>query len=160
MATPSTYSIHHRRTLSLPTATVADRVSYAHTRSGLSFTALAVPMQQNRETVSQSLSDPLRMRSDRFTAFCAATASDPSWILYGDDPPPVVPLQGSTIGQRIRSWRASLGLSTRAFASLCNLPQSGIVSSWENSRNVPLVASLISLADAAGINAASFLPLP
>lgn len=159
MATPPTYSIHQHHTHSLPTATIADRLAFARIRSGLAFADLSAPMHQHRETVSRTLASPLRMRADRLASFCSATSADPSWILYGDDPPPIVSLSGSTIGQRIHAYRTSLGLSTRAFASLCGLSQSSMVSAWETGRNVPLVAALMRLSDAMGINAAAFLPV-
>lgn len=160
LTTPQTYSTHSYRAYDLPTATVADRVAFARTRSGLSYTALSALMDQHRDTVAASLAAPLRMRADRFIAFCSACRADPAWILSGDDPPPVLSLSGNTIGERLQAFHAQHGMSTRAMARLCGVPQSGCISAWESGKYIPLVDSLLKIADAFGISAASFLPFP
>lgn len=158
MTTPETYSTHTHRTFDLPTSTIAERVAFARTRAGLSYRHLSDAMHQHRESIAASLASPVRMRADRFAAFCFACHVDPAWVLSGDDPPPVLALSGRTIGQRLAHFRTTHSLSARAMARLCGLPQSGCVSAWETGRNIPQVESLLKIAAAFGVSAASFLP--
>jgi lambda repressor-like predicted transcriptional regulator len=127
-------------------------------RSGLSYAALARAMGFHVDTVHASLRHPEKMRSSSFAAFCKATGADPSFLLYGDSPPPSLPLSGSTLPDRLRTFFHSHGLSLRRAASLCGLPSSSAVSAWTSGRSVPLVRQLLLIASGFGVNAAAFFP--
>lgn len=157
LATPETYSIHSYQTFDMPTGTITERMEFARVRSGLSYASLSDKMNQHRETISKSLSNPTKMRSDRFFLFCKATNVDPCWIMYGDDAPVVIVLPGNTIGQKIASYRKSIGISTRTMAKPLE-KQSASITAWEKGRNIPQVESLIAIGEAFGISAVSFFP--
>lgn len=99
------------------------------------------------------------MSCQHFLSFCRATACDPSFVLYGPLSPPVVPLVGDTIGARLAFFRASTGLTLRAFNVKCGFAaRNSSASAWENGRYLPQLSSLLTIASAFGINAVSFLP--
>ena len=99
------------------------------------------------------------MSCQHFLSFCRATTCDPSFVLYGPLSPPVVPLVGDTIGARLAFFRASTGLTLRAFNVKCGFAaRNSSVSAWEKGRYLPQLSSLLAIASAFGINAVSFLP--
>lgn len=99
------------------------------------------------------------MSCQHFLSFCRATACDPSFVLYGPFFPPIVPLMGSTIGARLAFFRASTGLTLRAFNVKCGFAaRNSSVSAWEKGRYLPQLSSLLAIASAFGINAVSFFP--
>lgn len=133
-------------------------MEFCRIRSGLSYTALARAMGFHTDTVHASLRRPEKMRASNFAAFCKATGADPSFLLYGDSPPPTFPLEGSTLPDRLRAFLLSRGLSLRRTASLCGLPSPSAVSAWTSGRSVPLVRQLLLIASGFGVNAAAFFP--
>lgn len=148
------------RTSTLPSSTPTQRLRLAMSQTHHSETTLAAALALTRSTVNYSLNHPETLRASRLIALCSLTQSDPSWILYGDDPPPLLSLPGSTIGARIAAFRASLRMGTAAFSCSCGFPSKSYSTHLESDQSSPLISTLCRIADAYGINAASFLPIP
>lgn len=99
-----------------------------------------------------------RMSCSHLVAFCDITQADVGFILHGVSQPPLIPLEGDTIGARIASLRRRAKLSVRAFNAKCGFPEnSSSITSWERGRYIPEVRSILTIAKAFHINAASFL---
>ena len=144
---------------SLPTDTIEQRLKYTRLQAGLSGEALASLMGINKDSYWKMEARCHSMSCQHFLSFCHATTCDPSFVLYGPLSPPVVPLVGDTIGARLAFFRASTGLTLRAFNVKCGFAaRNSSVSAWENGRYLPQLSSLLTIASAFGINAVSFLP--
>lgn len=148
------------RASTLPASTPTQRLRLAMAQTRHSDTTLASALGLARTTINYSLNHPETLHASRLISLCTLTQSDPSWILYGDDPPPLLPLSGSTIGERIAAFRASLRMTPAAFSCCCGFPSKNYAAHLESDKSSPLISTLCRIADAYGINAASFLPLP
>lgn len=157
MATPSTASITTHRLSALPTSTMTERCYYAMAASGLTLRGAAQKIGMDPAGLRKSLRDMPSVRADYFHRFCITAGASPSWILYGDDAPPVAPLTGSTIGERLYSHRQLVGIPYRSYVARCGVSTSAIYP-LENGRRVPMLPTLLRIAAAFDINAASFFP--
>ena len=158
-ATPLYTSTQNLLASSLPADTIEQRLKYARLQAGLSGEALASLMGINKDSYWKMEARCHSMSCQHFLSFCHATTCDPSFVLYGPLSPPVVPLVGDTIGARLAFFRASTGLTLRAFNVKCGFAaRNSSVSAWENGRYLPQLSSLLTIASAFGINAVSFLP--
>lgn len=101
-----------------------------------------------------------RIHPHHFLRFCSCVGADPSFILYGQDSPPLVPLSGKTIGDRLREYRLFTGLSARQFGyRVLGAKRNTSLSAWESGSVIPELRSLMMIANAFGINVVSFLVL-
>lgn len=158
-ATPLYTATQNLLASSLPADTIEQRLKYARLHAGLSGEALASLMGINKDSYWKMEARCHSMSCQHFLSFCRATACDPSFVLYGPLSPPVVPLVGDTIGARLAFFRASTGLTLRAFNVKCGFAaRNSSASAWENGRYLPQLSSLLTIASAFGINAVSFLP--
>ena len=158
-ATPLYTATQNLLASSLPADTVEQRLKYTRLQAGLSGEALASLMGINKDSYWKMEARCHSMSCQHFLSFCHATTCDPSFVLYGPLSPPVVPLVGDTIGARLAFFRASTGLTLRAFNVKCGFAaRNSSVSAWENGRYLPQLSSLLTIASAFGINAVSFLP--
>ena len=158
-ATPLYTATQNLLASSLPADTIEQRLKYARLHAGLSGEALASLMGINKDSYWKMEARCHSMSCQHFLSFCRATACDPSFVLYGPFFPPIVPLMGSTIGARLAFFRASTGLTLRAFNVKCGFAaRNSSVSAWEKGRYLPQLSSLLAIASAFGINAVSFFP--
>lgn len=158
-ATPLYTATQNLLASSLPADTIEQRLKYARLHAGLSGETLASLMGINKDSYWKMEARCHSMSCQHFLSFCRATTCDPSFVLYGPLSPPVVPLVGDTIGARLAFFRASTGLTLRAFNVKCGFAaRNSSVSAWENGRYLPQLSSLLTIASAFGINAVSFLP--
>lgn len=136
------------------------RMVYCRIRAGISCSDLAKHMGIHRDSYFQFEKRAERIHPQHFLLFCQATGADPSFVLYGSSPPPLVPLSGATIGQRLREYRDQTGLSARQFGyHIIGAKRNTSVSAWESGSTIPEMRSLLMIASAFSINAVSFLPL-
>ena len=158
-ATPLYTATQNLLASSLPADTIEQRLKYARLHAGLSGEALASLMGINKDSYWKMEARCHSMSCQHFLSFCRATACDPSFVLYGPFFPPIVPLMGGTIGARLAFFRASTGLTLRAFNVKCGFAaRNSSVSAWEKGRYLPQLSSLLAIASAFGINAVSFFP--
>lgn len=158
-ATPLYTATQNLLASSLPADTIEQRLKYTRLQAGLSGEALASLMGINKDSYWKMEARCHSMSCQHFLSFCHATTCDPSFVLYGPLSPPVVPLVGDTIGARLAFFRASTGLTLRAFNVKCGFAaRNSSASAWENGRYLPQLSSLLTIASAFGINAVSFLP--
>ena len=158
-ATPLYTATQNLLASSLPADTIEQRLKYARLHAGLSGEALASLMGINKDSYWKMEARCHSMRCQHFLSFCRATACAPSFVLYGPFFPPIVPLMGGTIGARLAFFRASTGLTLRAFNVKCGFAaRNSSVSAWEKGRYLPQLSSLLAIASAFGINAVSFFP--
>lgn len=158
-ATPLYTATQNLLASSLPADTIEQRLKYARLHAGLSGEALASLMGINKDSYWKMEARCHSMSCQHFLSFCRATACDPSFVLYGPFFPPIVPLMGDTIGARLAFFRASTGLTLRAFNVKCGFAaRNSSVSAWEKGRYLPQLSSLLAIASAFGINAVSFFP--
>lgn len=158
-ATPLYTATQNLLASSLPADTIEQRLKYARLHAGLSGEALASLMGINKDSYWKMEARCHSMSCQHFLSFCRATACDPSFVLYGPFFPPIVPLMGGTIGARLAFFRASTGLTLRAFNVKCGFAaRNSSVSAWEKGRYLPQLSSLLTIASAFGINAVSFFP--
>lgn len=131
----------------------------ARTCAGMSCADVARSIDIHRDSYALLEKKADRISLDHFIRFCRAVRADPSFILYGSSPPPLVSLSGSTIGQRIREYRLSTGLSARQFGyRMLGAKRNTSISAWESGSTVPELRSLMMIGRAFGINVVSFLP--
>lgn len=158
-ATPLYTATQNLLASSLPADTIEQRLKYARLHAGLSGEALASLMGINKDSYWKMEARCHSMSCQHFLSFCRATACDPSFVLYGPFFPPIVPLMGGTISARLAFFRASTGLTLRAFNVKCGFAaRNSSVSAWEKGRYLPQLSSLLAIASAFGINAVSFFP--
>lgn len=97
--------------------------------------------------------DPRTLRK-----ICNVTSTDLNWILYGNDSPPIIHLEG-TYGERIRSIRLMRNITVRQLSlAVFNVEKCTSVPGWERDRHTPELRTLLTLAKYYGISAASFIP--
>ena len=158
-ATPLYTATQNLLASSLPADTIEQRLKYTRLQAGLSGEALASLMGINKDSYWKMEARCYSMSCQHFLSFCRATTCDPSFVLYGPFSPPMVSLIGDTIGARLAFFRASTGLTLRAFNVKCGFAaRNSSVSAWEKGRYLPQLSSLLAIASAFGINAVSFLP--
>lgn len=134
------------------------RLKFCRLAANLSRTETAQMMGLHKDSYWRLEAHCQRMSCYHLMAFCDITRADIGFILHGDPQPPVLPLEGDTIGARIASLRRQSRLSVRAFNVRCGFPEnSSSITSWERGRYIPEVRSLLTIAKAFHINAASFL---
>lgn len=143
----------------MPIDTMEDRMRCARVRSGLACSALAqhIGIHPDAYPLLEKKAD--RIHPFHLLRFCRAVDVDLSWIIYGSSPPPLVPLSGSTIGERIREYRLSTGLSARQFGyRMLGAKRNTSVSAWESGATIPELRSLMMIANAFGVSVVSFFP--
>lgn len=148
------------RVSDLPTDTLEQRIRYVRVLAGMSCADVSRAIGVHRDSYLLFEKKADRIHPHRFLRLCLATGADPSFVLYGSSPPPLVPLTGDTIGARIREYRMSTGLSARQFGyRVIGAKRTSSVNSWESGFAMPELRGLMMIANAFGINAASFLVL-
>lgn len=142
-----------------PTDTMEHRIAYARIRAGLSQAAMAQLIGVHRDyyKIIEKKSCE-RIDIDHLFAISKTASVSLSWLIYGDDPPPLVSIAGATIGQRLRNFRVSNALSgcdiaRRAFG----VNKLSSLYLWEKDQMVPELRSLRKIADAFGFNVVSLL---
>lgn len=131
----------------------------ARTYAGMSCADVARSIGIHRDSYALLEKKADRISLDHFERFCRSVCADPSFILYGSSSPPLIPLYGRTIGDRIREYRLSTGLSARQFGYIMlGAKRSTSLSAWESGSTVPELRSLMMISRAFGINVVSFLP--
>jgi len=167
LTAPITLATPHMETVHLSTYSAADhpintieqRVRYARLRAGLSATYSAQAIGVNRDYYNL-----LEKKCDRINPYtlmkiCQMTHTDIGWILYGDQQPPHVPLEGDTIGQRSRNFRKANGLTIVSVSgTVFGVHKVSTFSAWETDRCVPELRTLMRIAAGYGISAVSFIP--
>ena len=142
-----------------PTDTLEQRVRYARIRAGLSVTYSAQVIGVNRDYYNLLEKKCDRINPGILVKICQLTHADIGWILYGDHQPPAVHLDGDTIGQRIRYFRKTNGLTIVSVSStVFDVHKVSTFSAWETDRCIPELRTLMRIAAAYGISAASFIP--
>ena len=160
LATPQESIVHlNSYTASdMPTDTMEQRIAYARTCSGLSYTAIAnaIGVHKDYYKIIEKKCD--RISVEHLLSICRATSSDPSWIIYGSCPPPCVPLNSPTLGQRIREFRKSRNITCRSFSQTAfNMPRYSSIPKWETDRMIPELRTLMRISVAYGISVVSFI---
>lgn len=167
LASPTTLATPHENVVPLnafsasshPTDTMEQRIAYARIRSGITITALASAMGIHKDYYILIERKCDRIGPDNLLRFCSITGADPSWIVYGDEQPPMVPLSAPTIGQRIREYRLTNGITCKRFAQdVFHVPKSSSISGWESGRHQPELRTLMMIASTYGFNALSLIP--
>lgn len=136
-----------------------DRIRLARLRSGVSVADLA-----QRMAIHKDYYHCLERKADRITpchlvSFCQVTSADPSWIIYGDNPPPTIPLSAPTIGQRIREFRTLNHITAGAFAQQAfGVSKASSLSKWETDRMTPELRTLMRISAAYSFSVMSFIP--
>ena len=162
LATPREAVVHMGTQIasSHPTNTMMQRIAYARTRAGISQTRMADLIGVHRDyykLIEHRTCE--RIDIDHLLGICKAASVTPSWLIYGDDPPPLVLLNGSTIGQRLRDFRMQRALSAAAIArEAFGVKRVSSFSLWESGRMMPELRTLMIIADAYGIDVVSFIP--
>lgn len=133
---------------------------HARARAGMSCADVARQIGIHDDSYSLLEKKADRIHPYHFLRFCSAVNADPSFIIYGHTPPPLVHLSGATIGERLREYRLSTGLSARQFGHrvLCAKRNTSL-SAWESGSTIPELRSLVMVSNAFGINVVSFLVL-
>lgn len=158
-AEKSRHSLSDFRVSDLPISTMEQRIQYCRIHSGLSCAEISQQMGIHSDYYYLLEQKADRIGPDKLMRFCSATRSEPGFILYGASPPPVVTLTGATIGERIREYRLSTGLSARQFGyRMLGAKRTSSLSAWESGSTIPEMRSLMMIANAFGISAVSFLP--
>lgn len=151
LAPPTLATLH-------PPLTPSARLSLARRRTGLTYTQLSSILGISASSISACITNPSLFRAANFSALCAALQASPSWILYGDDPPPMVSLSGLTTAERLRSLRVdTLHLSIATMAANTGTSTTTI-RNHEHGRSDPALPHLLHIAAAYGINASIFFP--
>lgn len=131
----------------------------ARTCAGMSCADVARAMGIHRDSYLLLEKKADRISLAHFVGFCRSVCADPSFILYGSSSPPFVPLSGVTIGQRIREYRLSTGLSARQFGyRMLGAKRTTSLSAWESDSTIPELRSLMMIGQVFGVNVVSFLP--
>lgn len=132
---------------------------YARILSGLSCSCIARSMGIHPDAYPLLEKKADRIHPYHLLRFCRAVGADPSFILYGSSSPPIVPLDGPTIGHRIRAYRLSTGLSARQFGyRMLGARRTTSISAWESDSAIPELRSLMMISSAFCVNVVSFLP--
>ena len=162
LATPREKIVHLDTQIAshLPTDTMMQRIVYARTRAGLTQARMAELIGVHRDyykLIEQRACD--RIGLDHLLGICKAACVDASWLIYGHDAPPMVSLDGATVGQRLHDFRTQRALSAASIARCAfgvnKLSSFGL---WERDRMMPELRTLRIIADAYGINVVSFIP--
>lgn len=162
LATPREQIVHLDTQIAshLPTDTMMQRIVYARTRAGLTQARMAELIGVHRDyykLIEQRSCD--RIGLDHLLGICRAASVSPSWLIYGNDPPPMVSLVGATVGQRMREFRVQRGLSCAAIARHAfGVKKLSSFALWESDRMMPELRTLRIIADAYGVDVASFIP--
>lgn len=156
----SCQNVSNFRVSDLPTATMEQRMRYSRVLAGMSCADVArqIGIHDDSYVLLEKKADRIHPR--HFLRFCSCVGADPSFILYGQAPPPFVHLSGKTIGDRLREYRLSIGLSARQFGyCVLGAKRNTSLSAWESGSTIPELRSLMMIANAFGINVVSFLVL-
>ncbi len=102
------------------------------------------------------------MSPDTLIRIAQVFRTTPSALVYGDSPPPLVRVEGRTLGDRLRALRLVRGLGVRELARAIGEERSASarISAYETGRNVPLVKSLVKLCNALQADVESVLLPP
>jgi len=142
-----------------PTETMEQRITYARVRSGLTIAAISAAMGIHKDYYILIERKCDRIGPDNLLRFCAVTGVDPSWIVYGNDPPPSIPLTAPTIGQRLRQFRTLHGITCKALSQTAfGVSKQSSLPLWETDRMMPELRTLMRIANAYGISVMSFIP--
>lgn len=162
LATPRESIVHMGTQIASqhPTDTMMQRITYARTRAGISQSRMAELIGVHRDyykLIEQKACE--RIGLDHLLGICKAASVSPSWLIYGDDSPPMVLLAGDTVGQRLRDFRTQRALSAASIARTAfGVRKLSSFYLWESDRMLPELRTLRIIADAYGINVVSFIP--
>lgn len=133
---------------------------YARVRAGMSCADVSRQIGIHDDSYSLLEKKADRIHPYHFLRFCFSVNADPSFIIYGHTSPTLVHLSGATIGERLREYRRSTGLSARQFGyRVLGAKRNTSLSAWESGRTIPELRSLMLVSNAFGINVVSFLVL-
>jgi len=162
LATPHEETIHLNTHCAkdCPTETMEQRIKYARLCSGKSITEIASSMGIHKDYYKLIEVKCERMNPFNLIRFCQITNADISWVIYGEHQPPYIELHGNTIGQRIRYFRKSNGITLCGLSStVFGVHKSSSICGWESEKYIPEIRTLMRIASAYNISAISFLPL-
>jgi transcriptional regulator with XRE-family HTH domain len=80
-------------------------------------------------------------------------------VAKGDEPDRSAPLQGATIGQRIKAAYLRAGLKRAKFARLCDVSYQTVIN-WENGSSEPKLENLMRVAEVTGFPVEQFTTAP
>ena len=145
---------------SLPTDTMPQRITYARTCAGLSFTSMARVLGVHKDYYKLIEKKCDRIGIDHLLSIARITDTDPEWLIYGDKLlPRIVLLSAPTIGQRLREFRNRDGITCHAFAqTVFGVNKVSSMARWETDRMIPELRTLMRIADAYNISVMSFIP--
>lgn len=147
------------RASSLPTDTMEQRITYARVKSRLTIQALSAHMSIHKDYYRIIEQKADRIGVDHLMLFCSATGADPSWIIYGNNAPPMLPLSSSTVGKRMREFRTVKQITCKALAQQAfGCQKLSSISKWETDRMSPELRTLMRISSAYGFNVLSFIP--